>query len=663
MRARHLISSTILLLIALLGSPLQAAEQQAILVLDASGSMWGQIDGKAKITIARDVVADMLKEWDSLNPIGLVTYGHRRKGDCKDIEPVIPLGPLDVNAFNKAVRELKPKGKTPMTEAVRQAAHLLKYTEDKATVILVSDGKETCKADPCAIAKELEEQGVDFTAHVISFDVKDKEGLAQLKCIANNTGGEFMSASNASGLKQALSQAVKVVETPKIDPKAPVNLRAYTVLKPGGEKFGGSWFTIYKETQDAAGETKRAKVTSNGYYAEANFKLPPGDYIVHAKNGAANAEVPITIEPGKPLLQEINLNAAKVRLYSVLKAEGEQFGGSWFTVYREEPDEFNKPKRIKVTSNGYYAQTDFIVHAGEYIAHAKNGAADGEARITVEAGKAMMQEINLNAGKLKLHSVLTEGGKQHGGSWFTVFYEEPDEFGKAKRFKLTSNGYYAETTFIVPARDYIVQAKNGAAVAETPTTVTAGNGTAQEINLNAAPLKLVSILTEGGQPYGGSWFTIFKETKDQFGKAERTKVTSNGYYAETTFLVGSGDYIVHAKNGAAGAETRISLEAAKGASQNINLNAGKLKLRTVNEVGGKPVGGSWFTVYKEVTDDQGNKKRAKVTSNGYYAETEFLVPAGDYVVSATNKKRTSEGTVIVSAGKGTEQELVLPPTQ
>ncbi len=39
--------------------PLAATAQEranTILVLDASGSMWGQIDGTAKITIAQDVV-------------------------------------------------------------------------------------------------------------------------------------------------------------------------------------------------------------------------------------------------------------------------------------------------------------------------------------------------------------------------------------------------------------------------------------------------------------------------------------------------------------------------------------------------------------------------------------------------------------------------------
>lgn len=49
---------------------------------------------------------------------------------------------------------------------------------------MVSDGKETCDADPCAAAKELEANGIDFTVHVVGFDLTDEE-TAQLQCVAD----------------------------------------------------------------------------------------------------------------------------------------------------------------------------------------------------------------------------------------------------------------------------------------------------------------------------------------------------------------------------------------------------------------------------------------------------------------------------------------------
>lgn len=42
-------------------APISAhAEGKSIIVLDASGSMWGQIDGRAKLEIAREALAGVL---------------------------------------------------------------------------------------------------------------------------------------------------------------------------------------------------------------------------------------------------------------------------------------------------------------------------------------------------------------------------------------------------------------------------------------------------------------------------------------------------------------------------------------------------------------------------------------------------------------------------
>lgn len=195
-------------------SPLFAAEKEGskvILVLDASGSMWQKIGEKTKIELARDAIEGIIKNWNPNSHLGLTVYGHREKGDCKDIESLIPVSQVNPESFMKTINAINPKGKTPLTEAVVQAAKELKYTEEKTTVILVSDGRETCAADPCAVGDELEKSGIDFTAHVIGFDVTDKAGVSQLQCLANNTGGLFLTAKNASELKSALAETARIV--------------------------------------------------------------------------------------------------------------------------------------------------------------------------------------------------------------------------------------------------------------------------------------------------------------------------------------------------------------------------------------------------------------------------------------------------------------------
>ncbi|MCB1576320.1 MAG: VWA domain-containing protein, partial [Xanthomonadales bacterium] len=144
------------LLFSLLFATSSMAGENMMLVLDASGSMWGQIGGKTKVEIARETVAEVLGNWKSENALGLVAYGHRRKGDCSDIETLIEPGPLDRAAFMATVNGLNAKGMTPLSAAVRHAAETLRSSERKATVILVSDGEETCNLDPCAVGAELE---------------------------------------------------------------------------------------------------------------------------------------------------------------------------------------------------------------------------------------------------------------------------------------------------------------------------------------------------------------------------------------------------------------------------------------------------------------------------------------------------------------------------
>ena len=185
-----------------------------ILVLDASGSMWGQIDGVNKITIARDVVADILTDFPEDQNLGFVTYGHRERGQCSDIQTVIQPAPGTAHEIIGIVNELNPRGMTPMTDAVIAAAQALRSTEQAATVILVSDGIETCNPDPCAAARALAEGGVDFTTHVIGFDVRgEAEALIQMQCLAEETGGRFLTADNAQELSDALAQVVAAPTT------------------------------------------------------------------------------------------------------------------------------------------------------------------------------------------------------------------------------------------------------------------------------------------------------------------------------------------------------------------------------------------------------------------------------------------------------------------
>lgn len=220
-------------------SVIAADNPRAVIIFDASGSMWGQINGVTKLEIARDALKNVVKEWNPTVELGLTVYGHRKKGDCNDIETVIPVGKIDKSRVIKMVMGIKPKGKTPISRSLRKVAEEIKYTEEKATIILISDGKETCDPDPCGTAKELEAQGIDFVTHVIGFNV-DKKTDKQLECIASATGGEYFSAKNAVALNKAMKVIVEKVEV-VVPPKPVVKKLKYNLEITASEKEGGKW--------------------------------------------------------------------------------------------------------------------------------------------------------------------------------------------------------------------------------------------------------------------------------------------------------------------------------------------------------------------------------------------------------------------------------------
>ena len=188
------------------------AEDNLLLVLDSSGSMAGQIDGEVKLDIARSAIGELLGKLRPTTRLGLIAYGHRREGDCGDIETIYDVGVPDGAAVTEAIGRLRAVGKTPLSDAVRMAADQLNISESKATVILVSDGNENCGADPCELGRELAARSIDFRVHVIGFDIKSGED-AGLQCLADATGGKYVAAGDATSLENAIYEVAKAAET------------------------------------------------------------------------------------------------------------------------------------------------------------------------------------------------------------------------------------------------------------------------------------------------------------------------------------------------------------------------------------------------------------------------------------------------------------------
>ncbi|MEA3455988.1 MAG: VWA domain-containing protein, partial [Campylobacterota bacterium] len=330
---KHFFMSIVLVFATLFTGALAEDNPRAVIIFDASGSMWGQINGVTKIEIARDALKNVIKEWNPNVELGLTVYGHRTKGDCNDIETVIPVSKVDKKQVVSTVMDIKPKGKTPISRSLRKVAEEIKYTEEKATIILISDGKETCDPDPCGTAKELEAQGIDFVTHVIGFNV-DKKTDKQLECIANATGGEYFSAKNAAALNEAMKvivQKVEVVE-PKPEPKPVVKKLKNNLEASASEEEGGKWVKAYHRVYKSEnGQKSGDQLTSvNSTKKDAGVtKLPIGHYVLQSEYNEFKKQTPFEVKEG----EVTKVHAVMGQTGNVGISVSEKEGGKWVRSY------------------------------------------------------------------------------------------------------------------------------------------------------------------------------------------------------------------------------------------------------------------------------------------------------------------------------------------
>jgi Mg-chelatase subunit ChlD len=245
-----------------------------LLIMDASGSMNGEdASGEPLIDSAKAALHQVVDSLPDGLPAGLRVFGHRypepdRTNGCRDSELISPVAPLDRDALDSAIDDYDAKGYTPIGYSLQEAADDLP-AEGKRTIILVSDGDDTCAPpDPCEIAEGLRADGVDVVIDTVGVTLgTDDAARDQLGCIADKGGGQFYDVTDAADLAATLTD-LSTREARRFEPEgtvlegAPTPSTAdtgqvdipYTDTVLGGE-------TNYYRVEIEPGSTVRAEVT------------------------------------------------------------------------------------------------------------------------------------------------------------------------------------------------------------------------------------------------------------------------------------------------------------------------------------------------------------------------------------------------------------------
>lgn len=195
------------------GSAPAAGTGQLEIVLDLSNSMWGQVNGTARIDLARQALSAALENFPAGIPVGLRAYGHRvsvdnKEAGCADTERLIAPAPGKGPEIATLAGTLQPKGQTPIARSLEEAGADLARSGGSGVIVLVSDGVESCGGDPEAVARQLRASGIDVVIHTVGLGVNDVDGAA-LAALAAAGGGRYFDAGDASALTDSINTAVE----------------------------------------------------------------------------------------------------------------------------------------------------------------------------------------------------------------------------------------------------------------------------------------------------------------------------------------------------------------------------------------------------------------------------------------------------------------------
>ena len=225
--------------------------EDAMLVFDGSGSMaemgYNGLD-QPRIFDARQALRRSLPEITPFRRVGLIIYGPGKNDACSNIDLRLPPMHDAAGRIIAEIDNLKPGGQTPLTRAVRDAAEALYYRSKPGTIVLVTDGKENCGGATCQMAAELAAYATDLTVHVIGFKVRDQQfnwqsqkGVSQqhgktiARCLADRTGGKYVSTESIHELVVALQETLACPVVGKLGGRnmhKPVNKE--TIIKDRG---------------------------------------------------------------------------------------------------------------------------------------------------------------------------------------------------------------------------------------------------------------------------------------------------------------------------------------------------------------------------------------------------------------------------------------------
>jgi hypothetical protein len=551
-------------------SPSPSSLSSVVVVLDASKSMGDKNGATTKLSIARSVLVEALPTYEDRLSFGLVAYGHRQTSNCADTQTLAKPGELTAKTQAKLLDKIKPKGQSPIAAAMSEAAKITAPQDVKRDIVLIVGASDSCKADFCGTAELLKKKSPQMRIHVLAYDAKAMESLSPLTCIAEKSGGTFITAANGDELKQGLTTLLDIATGTPPAPEAPPTPVANAAPAPNSVPETVAALpapSSARDPGDAGGdeiplaapalpESGASSVTSNVSPRQSDIQKsvpspsPPG----------ATGVAPTTTTVAAPAAPA---HPVPVTFKAMLTEAGPKLqGGLTWRVYATDTGT-NGGRQLVSTLREAMPTTGLL--PGDYLVNAAYGLSNLTKQIKVESGRSIEETFVLNTGALRLSAALANSEPLPAGAvHFDILSDEEDQFGN--RRTILGSAKPGLTIRLNAGAYHIVSLYGDAnATVRVDVTVEPGKVTDATVKHAAAAITFKLVQEAGGEALADTQWSVLT------GAGDMVKETTG---ALPTHILAAGNYAVVARHGGLSYTSKFSVETGQPKQIEVVVEAG-----------------------------------------------------------------------------------------
>ena len=577
MRGKRCVGRKLLLLpFALLAAGPAAAEDApasasapglpaTMLVLDASRSMWAKVGATSKMDVLRASLGNAAGDYQDKIALGLVAFGHRQSSSCGDSQVLAKPGELNAKTQSKLLFGFKPKAQKPIAASLEAAAKAGQQQGGKLDIVLITDGPDSCKADICTTAQALKQTSPGLRIHVLAFAAKPGDDVKSLSCIAEASGGKFITATNADELKHGLTSLLDAIATPAAPATAAAPQGQGGAAVPAPSPASSQHPADATPAQQPGGPGDDVGVAAEGSQSAGPAQVEPPPPAAPSPATPAQTELPKSPapEPAQVAAQTPPSPAqpslpVPCTFKALLTDAGPKLQSG--LIWRVFASAAAADGSHKLISTHREAMPTAALLPGEYLVNAAYGLSNLTKKIKVESGRSIEETFVLNTGGLKLAAVLANGeALPQEGVHFDILSDEEDQFGN--RHKILGD---AKPGLVIRlnAGAYHIVSLYGDANATVRVDVTVEPGKLTEATVKHAASKVTFKLVQGagGEALADTQWSILTKSGD---------VVKENAGALPTHILAAGSYAVVARHG--GASYSRSFDVGMGEAKQIEV--------------------------------------------------------------------------------------------